>query len=389
MSATTEEFDDELLGTPGLSRRTLVGKIADLVERSGLDPDDIGRLNKINLWQAMSKDEEGNPQVTDLVGIQLSPAWEDGPKWPVIEQAPPSVVKTRKVATAKKLDGFKTAVVLPDIQIGYYWSATGDLVPTHDEAALSIALEITRTANPDRVVLVGDNLDLPELSKYRLSPVFRRTTQATINRAETFAAELRAAAPDAVIEWIAGNHEERLPNYITDNAVAAFGLRRGNVPTEWPVLTVPYLCRLDEHDITFLPGYPANRVWINERLKVVHGDKVSQGSTAHAYLASERVSVVYGHIHRREWAEQTRETHDGPRTIAAISPGCLCRVDGRVPSTKAGVDHDGIPLEVVENWQQGLLVISYVEGDGAFVPELIPIHDGFASWRGRPFSAVS
>lgn len=385
-----DEFDDEVeASSPGLSRRTLVGKIADLVERAGLDPDDIGRINRVNLWQGMSKDDAGEPQVTDLVGVSLSPAWAEGPQWPVVEQAPPTVVRPRKASVVKKPTGFQTAVILPDIQIGYFRTPAGDLEPTHDEDALAIALAITRDADPDRVVLVGDNLDFPELGKYRLSPAFRATMQAAINRAETFAAELRAAAPRARIEWIAGNHEERLPNYITDNAVAAFGLRRGNALAEWPVLTVPYLCRFDDHGVDFLPGYPANRVWINERLKVVHGDKVSQGSTAHAYLSSERVSVIYGHIHRREWAEQTRETHDGPRTIAAISPGCLCRVDGRVPSTKGGLDLDGQPLATVENWQQGLLVVAYEEGDGRFAPEMIPIHDGFATWRGRHYSLPS
>lgn len=369
-------------------RKKLVGKVADLIEASGIDPEDIGAISRVNLWQGMSKDDDGNPQVTDLVGVQLSPKWADGPAWPVVEQGPPSVVRPTKVAKAKSPEGFKTCVVLPDIQIGYFRSMSGELVPTHDEAALSIAVQLIRLVVPDLVVLVGDNLDLPELSKYRLSPRFRDTTQATIDRTTTFAAELRAAAgPDASIKWLAGNHEERLPNYITDNATAAFGLRKGNSPEDWPILTVPFLCRLDEHNIDFLPGYPANKVWINERLKVVHGHKVSQGSTAHTYLASERVSIIYGHIHRREWAEQTRDTHEGKRTILAMSPGCLCRTDGRVPSTKGGVDHDGIPMEVTENWQQGVLVVTYEEGDGRFIPEQVPIHDGWAMWRGREITA--
>ena len=379
------EFDAHDAGT---GRKQLIGKIADLVDRAGLDPEDIGRINRVNLWQGMSKDEDGEPVVTDLVGVSLSPAWAEGPKWPVVEQGRPVMVKPRKTATVAKVPGFKTAVVLPDIQIGYFRDGQGELHATHDEQALAIALEVVRLAGPDLVVLVGDNLDLPELSKYRLSPRFRDTTQATIDRATQLAAELRAAAgPEAEIRWLAGNHEERLPNYITDNAVAAFGLRRGQSPESWPVLTVPYLCRLDEQGVDFLPGYPANKTWINERLKVIHGHKVSQGSTAHTYLATERVSVIFGHIHRREWAEQTRETHEGKRTIAAISPGCLCRIDGRVPSTKGGVDHDGVPLETVENWQQGVLVVSYEEGDGRFTPEQVPIHDGWAVWRGRHITA--
>ncbi len=127
--------------------------------------------------------------------------------------------------------------------------------------------------------------------------------------------------------WIAGNHEERMPRFIASNAAAAFGLRRGNTPESWPVLSVPYLCHFEETAIEYLPGYPASAFWINDRLRVIHGDRVnSNGVTATKFLAREKVSVLYGHIHRREWAEITREDHDGPRTILAASPGCLARI---------------------------------------------------------------
>jgi hypothetical protein len=93
--------------------------------------------------------------------------------------------------------------------------------------------------------------------------------------------------------------------------------------------------------------------------------------------------VVYGHIHRREWAERTRSDWDGPKTIAAISFGCLARVDGMVPSTKGGMDLDGRPITCVEDWQQGLGIIYYQEGDGAFHPEMLPIHDGTMFYKGK------
>lgn len=59
-------------------------------------------------------------------------------------------------------------------------------------------------------------------------------------------------------------------------------------------------------------------------------------ATAHGYLATEKVSVIYGHIHRREYAARTREDRDGPKEIMAATPGCLARIDGVVPSTKGG-----------------------------------------------------
>jgi hypothetical protein len=128
--------------------------------------------------------------------------------------------------------------------------------------------------------------------------------------------------------------------------------------------------------------------WLNDRLKVVHGDKVaSGGSTAHKYLATEKVSVIYGHIHRREWAERTREDRDGAKTIMAASPGCLARIDGVVPSTKGGHDLDGRPLHRSEDWQSGVAVVMFEPGDGRFVYEQVAIHDGWGSWRGQEFQA--
>ena len=374
---------------PQADRKLLVGKIADLIEKSGIDAAQIGHINRVNLWQAMSKDDEGEPVITDLVGVQLSPAWEDGPAWPVIQPAAPCIVKAPKVTVHKPRD-YKVAVVLPDIQVGYFIDGKGTLHPTHDEAALDVALQLVRYVRPDRVILVGDNADFPELSKYRLSPTFQRTTQPTIDRLGRFAAQLRAAAGDECeLDWLEGNHEFRLSAYIMDNAKAAFGLRQANLPESWPVLSIPNLCHLDQYGITYHSGYPANEVWVNDRLRVIHGHQVtSNGSTAHKYLAHERVSTVFGHIHRREWAERTRRTREGARTILALSPGCLCRTDGMVPSTKGGIDLEGMPVPSTEDWQQGVAVFTYEDGDGVFFPEQVPILDGRMLYHGKEFRAV-
>lgn len=372
------------------ARSLLVGKVADLIERAGLSAEDVGRINRVNLWQGLTKDGTGDPTLTDLVGVQLTPPENQEPEWPVVQPAAPCVVKYLKVSKGSKAPGhLGVAVTLPDVQIGYYVDGKGTLHATHDEAAIDVALQIVHTVRPDRVILHGDNADFPELGKYRVSPTFARTTQATVDRAGLFAAQVRAAVgEECKITWLEGNHEARLPNYIIDNAKAAFGLRQAGKPDSWPVLSVPSLTRLDEHGITYLPGYPANEAWINDRLRVIHGHQVvSNGSTAHKYLAHERVSTVFGHIHRREWAERTRRTRTGPRTILALSPGCLCRTDGAVPSTKGGRDLDGVPIPSTEDWQQGLAVFTYEPGDGRFVPEQVPIFDGWAMFRGREFRA--
>jgi len=308
------------------------------------------------------------------------------PAWPVVKQGPAIKLPRSRVKVSDS--PMKRCVVLPDAQIGYYRDRRGKLQPTHDEKAIGVALSMTKEIKPHVVALVGDNLDLPELSKYRITPAYQQTTQASIDRATVFCAQVREAAPNAQIVWLAGNHEERLPNHILDNARAAFGLRRGDIPDTWPVLSVPYLCRMDDFCIDYRPGYPASHLWLNQKIRIIHGNKVrSSGSTAHLYLNSEKVSVIYGHIHRIELAYRTREDFDGPRTIMAASPGCLARIDGAVPSTKQGMDIDGRPLVSHENWQQGIGIVEYEEsGKNRFTYECVPIFNGSASWRGKWFS---
>lgn len=309
------------------------------------------------------------------------------PAWPVIQPGKRYTVPTLNPQPIKHGE-YQTAVILPDMQIGYFHNAAG-LEAIHDEQAIEVALRIIKASKPAQIVMVGDNLDLCEFGKYRYTPAFARTTQAAIDRATELCAQLRKLAPQATITWIAGNHEERLGNYVLDSAAAAFGLRRGNIPTEWPVMSVPYLCRLDEFEVEYLSGYPTGAHWINNNLKVIHGDKVaSGGSTSHKYLSSEKVSVIFGHVHRREWAERTRDDYDGARTILAASPGCLARTDGAVPSTRGGHDLDGRPLYRSEDWQQGIAVVEYEPGDGDFNLELVPIRSGWARWRGVDYIAA-
>lgn len=324
--------------------------------------------------------------MSDLVKSLSKSAFE--PDWPLVQPGPAVRMPKLSVKPSTSIDGYETCVVLPDMQIGYFRGKSGELEPTHDEVALDTALAITKQLNPELLVLVGDNLDLPEFGKYRLSSSYALTTQASIDRATVLCAQLRTVAPRARIVWLAGNHEERLVNFVLDNAKAAFGIRRGGYPESWPILSVPYLCRFDDFNVEYIPGYPAGQFWINQRLRVVHGTKVrSNGSTAHAYLNTEKTSVLYGHIHRREWAERSREDYDGPKTIMAASPGTLARCDGAVPSTKGSIDLDGRPMTIVEDWQQGIGVVTFQPGEGNFFYEQVPFHNGSAFYRGKFYHA--
>jgi predicted phosphodiesterase len=357
-----------------------LGKIAELLARSGIDPDDIGKVSAVKLseWSAFHKDDEtGEAVLTPMSGasIVLTPTWDAGPQWPVVDRAAQTPISLPK--PSKRKTKTKTAVILPDVQIGYRRDIdTAVLDPFHDEQAIAAALKVIRAVDPDLIVHLGDLLDFASFGKYEQEPGFALTVQPAIDRAHRYLVECATAGPHAKQVLLEGNHDRRLTRAIVNNAMAAFGLRRGNAPDEWPVLSVPYLLRLDELDVEYVGGYPAGIYWINDRLACIHGHKVkSSGSTAALVVDDERVSTIFGHVHRIELSYKTRRVRAGARTSLAASPGCLCRLDGTVPSVKGSYDPLGRPVPTVENWQQGVGVVTYEEGDGPFALELVPIFD--------------
>lgn len=369
----------------------VLGKIADLLERSNIDVDDVGQVQRINLYQGFYKDEKNEAQTVDLASIQLSPKWAEGPAWPVVQQADPVVINPPTVRRAPSLiRTWDTAVVLPDPQIGFRALEDG-LDPFHDDGAMDVAIQVLAAhehdGGVDKTVNLGDFLDLPSMSRFTQEAAFAGTTQAAINRGHLFLCEQRAAAPDAELVLIEGNHDKRLQNFITNNALAAFGIKRANMPETWPVMSLPHVLRLDELDVTYIDAWPAGEYWINQNLRAIHGHKVrSSGSTANAVVKDNpAVSTIMGHIHRIETHYKTVGTRSGPIRTAAISPGCLCRVDGAVPSMNGATGVDGRPAVHWEDWQQGVAVVKYT--DDRFFVTTHQIVDGTTVIGGQEFTA--
>jgi predicted phosphodiesterase len=313
------------------------------------------------------------------------------PYWNPVQNARPVIVKPIEKKPLTN-NGWKTAIVLPDPQIGYRLfdeGDEGDLDPFHDEAAMNVALQIIQhEENVHQVVNLGDFLDLPSQGRFAQEATFANMTQRAIDRGHYFLAQQRVAAPSAEIVLIEGNHDRRLQNFVEMNAVAAFGLKRAEKPSEWPVMSLPFLLRLDELKVSYIDSYPAGKHWINDKLRAIHGNKVrSNGSTAAAYTNDmPHISTIFGHTHRLEIQSKTTFDRVGKIRNMAISPGCLCRVDGAVPSVNGSIGVDGRPAQEFENWQQGIAVIKYMD-TGEFFVDLVQIEDGRTVYQGKEFQA--
>jgi hypothetical protein len=311
--------------------------------------------------------------------LKFEVSFDTEPKWPPVNRVESVKIPKKELSEKDRLRTSKRAVILSDLQI-----------PFADEKAVEVALEALRDYKPDKIVLVGDLLDLSAWSKYIQRPEWATATQDAVNQAHLLLQRIRKLAPAADIAVLEGNHDARMEKYALNNAQAAFGLRRADQPEGWPVLSVPYLTAMDSLDIEYISGYPANRYWINQNLQVRHGSIARKGNTAIAVAQEERISTIFGHIHRVETQFLTHHTYEGGKTIGAWSIGCLCDIMGKVPSVKGGVDLQGKPVPNAENWQQGFAVVDYEEDDGAFNVQPIYINT-FNSYQaivnGRKYGA--
>ena len=339
----------------------------------------MGKISKVSL--------STNPDDTKII---LSPKWTEGPAWQPVQPADPVIINPKPTSPALISSDWKVAVALPDPQIGYRKYEDGTLDPFHDEDAMDVALQIVGLdhGHPlDQVINLGDFLDLPMYGTYEQEENFAHTAQLAINRGYRFLAEQRAnAGENSRIILLEGNHDKRLNRFINNNAAAAYGIKVANMPESWPVLSLQNLLRCDELGVEFIDGYPAAAHWINKRLRAMHGDRAnSSGSTAAQYANSNpNISTLFGHTHRME--QQSKTVFDRDQSIKSVSfsPGCLCRVDGAVPSVKGGVDGKGQALQYFENWQQGVSVIFFKDGnDDSFHFDQVHIHKGKTMYRGQ------
>lgn len=354
----------------------------EFIRSTGQDPDKVtftwgwtsnpagGCWNKLNNVRPVASDAQG------------------GPAWPVIQQAEPVGV-TIKSRPAKPVRNMQLALKGADTQIGFRQLPDGTMDPFHDAAAMECFVQAALQLQPDKIQILGDFLDLASQGRFAQEATFAQTTQAALNTGHAFLAKLRASCPDAQIVVIEGNHDKRMQNFIEANAVAAFGLKRAGMPESWPVMSLPYLLRLDDLNIQYVDAYPAATDWDNDNTRNIHGTKANaKGSTTAQYVHEHpHLNTWAGHTHR---AEITYHSVIGPRgepiESYSANPGCLCRTDGAVPSVHGAIGADGTPARIVENWQQGFGLAYY--NDTESWPFVYRIRDGVALMGGMELTAA-
>lgn len=301
---------------------------------------------------------------------------EAAPKWQIVQPARRVVVEVPSYGPQPPRNK-SLALKGGDTQIGYRRFSDGRTEAFHDVKAMDLFVQIAAIYQPDDIDLLGDLLDLPSQGKYVKEAAFSNTTQLAINYLHEWLAKLRMVCPSARITIIEGNHDKRMQNFVEMNAVEAFGLKRANLPEELPVMSIPYLLRLEELDIEYVDAYPTATKWDNANTRNIHGTRASStGSTTSQYIRElPHINTWAGHTHR---VEITYKNVLGPWGEAiesySANPGMLARGDGAVPSVKGAIHSDGSSARTVEDWQQGF-GFNYYDDEESW-PFVYRIRDG-------------
>jgi len=239
----------------------------------------------------------------------------------------------------------KKIVVISDLQ-----------VPYHDERAVRNVASFIKRFKPDQVITIGDEIDLPQISRW---------TEGTPGWFEQSLGADRDATVEIlwdlqVTDMIRSNHTDRLYNVIMKKIPAFLAL---------PELKFEKFMKLDELGIKFhrkpLEFAPD---WI-----AIHGDegsvKPTPGLTALDAARKHGKSVVCGHTHR---AGQSAFTEASGGVLGRVLRGV--EVGNLMQFSKAGY------MKGTGNWQQAFAVIYvdkkavtntivHIEKDGSFVFE--------------------
>lgn len=357
-----------------IERHIGIEYLYDTLKERKIDPREVSikgaRITKGD-WDVTAKVKEIDPKTGKVVGqhlettnnkrkgveITFSPKFEEGPKWPVVDRAP-AIILPKPPPIERPQVNWKCAILCSDEQI-FFWRElhTEKWFAGHDERAMDIVLQVIEDFRPHRIIDGGDLIDNPEWSnKFRKFPEFAGSTQRAVNRAGLWVSQLRQVAPDAEIDEVEGNHDARMRNYIIDNARAAHGITRAYdqrtpIFRDQPSLSIPYLLRLDEHDIRYSAAFPSGDVWLNGGIVFAHeNSKITR---------EERATLFHGHDHKKHATWITVHHRGRQMRRAVVGVGTLARIDEIVDNFQRAMPTHIPASSVRHNWQQGFEIVYY------------------------------
>lgn len=303
------------------------GKLAQLLASVPTHGPEGARLKEVDvkLWGVAAKDEITQEIVTKgLDGIQARYRLDRAHG---IEFTPYASPIVPYIPTGIRPADTERVFIVGDQQIGF-WAVSDPATPKavrfepfHDEAAIDVMIQALAVYQPDRVVIVGDFVDLPQLSRFAKEPEFERTMQASMQEAYDLLRKIRdTVGTDCLIDFIPGNHETRLVRAVgqTPETRGLYGLTRPG--DKYPLHHIATVLKFDEMGIECAAEYPSGEVWLAKRRGSIPGLVVTHADPKRKDM---RADSIHGHLVLP--ALETRQVfyEDGPVTYTRLCvSGC-------------------------------------------------------------------
>lgn len=234
-----------------------------------------------------------------------------------------------------------------------------------DRPAVEAFIQDLREWSPNEIVLNGDIIECGGfLAAHHTLGYVAQTEyswQEDIAAGNWFLDAIQEAAPNAVIHYIEGNHEDRVERWIVDQTM------RHNRDSEFlrTMLSPKTLLRLDERGVKYyergkhhIEGLPPG--WIKlGKIFFVHELGGGKNAASKA-VGTTAGNVVFAHTHQED---SSTLILPGVGLVKAWNPGCLCQ--------KQPLWRHSNPT----NWSHGYAV-QFIEENGEFLHINIPIWEG-------------
>lgn len=251
----------------------------------------------------------------------------------------------------------KTSVIIPDIQH-----------PFHDSLALTKIIKVIEDIQPDAILQIGDAIDFPQVSRWTKGTAgeYAPTLQKHIDGFKGVLRDLRAAAPNAEITWLEGNHDLRLRDFVKQYAAPLRTL---------DALTTESLFDLPLVGVNYVQG--PHRVATNTY--AVHGHESSgYASTPQAWdtkfgkrYGTDK-SIIFGHTHQPFLLTRAYGFE------GKVTPRFTMNVGSIMDPVQASYVKDG-----AVNWTMSFAAL-YDDGKRVW-PELITMVDRGFWFRGKKY----
>lgn len=357
---------------------TVTGRVKtldDLIKAAGIDTDKW----RVDQWQSRTWDANiGDGKIETMHYVKALLERRIGEKIYGAVHVPKIQIKEKANQDPRE---FEKVFIIPDTQVGYrrsFIDGSHYLEPMHDRLAMDAVWRVCSDTQPHTIILLGDMLDLAEMStKYPRPKDLINTSQPAILETAWWCRRLREMCPSSKIIFMEGNHEARVERLLIEKASMAQGLTAAS--DELPALSIDRLLGLADLDIEYKSPFGVD-YWLwpdsNSPVKIHHGEivRAKGGQTVAAQLAKYHHSVIGGHIHRVELAMATNHGPQGTKQRFAMSPGCLCRTDGAVPGATLHPD-----------WQQGFGIIYRDPATGQVHPSVYSVLNGTTVFSGKHY----